>query len=56
MSNDENGHLVVDTTGIQGSHMLSSMAKANCFIVLDRDASDIEAGEMVEVQPFNELI
>ncbi len=56
MSNDENGQLVVDTTGIQGSHMLSSMAKANCFIVLDRDAGDIEVGEMVEVQPFNELI
>lgn len=56
MSNDENGLLIVNTTGIQGSHMLSSMAKANCFIVLDRDAGDIETGEMVEVQPFNELI
>lgn len=56
MSSDENGQLIVDTTGMQGSHMLSSMAKANCFIVLDRDAGDIDAGEMVEVQPFNELI
>ncbi len=56
MSNDENGQLIVNTTGIQGSHMLSSMAKANCFIVLERDAGDIEAGEIVEVQPFNELI
>ena len=56
MSSDENGQLVVDTTGIQGSHMLSSMARANCFIVLDRDAGDIEMGEMVEVQPFNDLI
>lgn len=56
MSSDENGQLIVDTTGIQGSHMLSSMAKANCFIVLEREAGDVEAGEMVEVQPFNELI
>jgi molybdopterin molybdotransferase len=56
MSNDENGQLIVNTTGIQGSHMLSSMAKANCFIVLDRDAGNTEAGEMVEVQPFNDLI
>jgi len=56
MSTDENGQLTVDTTGIQGSHMLSSMAKANCFIVLEREAGDVEAGEMVEVQPFNELI
>ncbi len=56
MSSDSNGQLIVDTTGIQGSHMLSSMAKANCFIVLTRDAGDIEEGETVEVQPFNELI
>jgi len=56
MSNDENGQLIVDTTGVQGSHMLSSMAKANCFIVLERDSGDINAGETVEVQPFNELI
>lgn len=56
MSSNEQGELVVDTTGMQGSHMLSSMALANCFIVLERDAGDIEAGEMVEVQPFNELI
>jgi len=56
MSSDENGQLIVDTTGIQGSHMLSSMAKANCFIVLEQDTGDIEAGELVEVQPFNELI
>ncbi len=56
MSSDENGQLVVDTTGMQGSHMLSSMSKANCFIVLERDAGDIEPGTMVEIQPFNELI
>lgn len=56
VSNDEKGQLVVDTTGIQGSHMLSSMSKANCFIVLERDDADIDAGSLVEVQPFNELI
>jgi len=56
MSSNENAQLIVDTTGIQGSHMLSSMAKANCFIVLERDRGDVEVGEMVEVQPFNELI
>ena len=56
MSSDENGQLIVDTTGMQGSHMLSSMAKANCFIVLERESGDIEAGELVEIQPFNELI
>ncbi|MCW8853686.1 MAG: molybdopterin molybdotransferase MoeA [Gammaproteobacteria bacterium] len=53
---DENNMLVVDTTGIQGSHMLSSMSKANCFIVLPAEAGDIEAGTEVEVQPFSDLI
>ena len=56
MSTNNEGELIVDTTGIQGSHMLSSMAKANCFIVLEQDAGNIEPGEIVEVQPFNELI
>jgi len=56
LATDENGELVVDSTGVQGSHMLSSMAKANCFIVLPRDAGNIEPGTLVEVQPFNDLI
>ena len=53
---DENNTLVVDTTGIQGSHMLSSMSKANCFIVLPADAGNIEPGTEVEVQLFSDLI
>ncbi|MFW2373959.1 MAG: molybdopterin molybdotransferase MoeA [Gammaproteobacteria bacterium] len=56
LSQDENGELIVDTTGIQGSHMLSSMSKANCFIVLAAEDGNIAAGSMVEVQPFNDLI
>ena len=56
LSSNEQGELVVDTTGIQGSHMLSSMSKANCFIVLARDDGNIEPGTLVEVQPFNDLI
>jgi molybdopterin molybdotransferase len=50
------GELIVDTTGIQGSHMLSSMAKANCFIVLPREAGNVEAGSEVDVLLFNGLI
>lgn len=56
LSQDNNGELTVDITGIQGSHMLSSMSKANCFIVLAQEDGNIEAGTMVEVQPFNDLI
>jgi len=50
------GELQVDSTGTQGSHMLTSMAKANCFIVLPRDAGNIEAGSEVDVLLFNGLI
>jgi molybdopterin molybdotransferase len=51
---DDQGNLLVDTTGMQASHVLTSMTKANCFIVLPRDAGDIEAGSMVDVMPFRE--
>lgn len=50
------GELLVDSTGTQGSHMLSSMARANCFIVLPREAGNIEAGSEVDVLLFNGLI
>jgi len=56
LSSSENGELIVDTTGIQGSHMLSAMSKANCFIVLDAESSDIEENSQVEVMLFNDLI
>ena len=56
LSSDENGELIVDTTGIQGSHMLSAMSKANCFIVLDAESGDIEENTLVEVMLFNDLI
>jgi len=50
------GTLVVKSTGIQGSHILSSMSKANCFIILPLESGDIEPGTSVEVQPFFGLI
>ena len=48
----QNGTLQVDATGMQASHILSGMSRANCFIVLEQNAGDIEAGSEVEVQPF----
>lgn len=53
---NQRGELIVDSTGIQGSHILSSMGKANCFIVLPREAGNIEAGSEVDVMLFNGLI
>jgi molybdopterin molybdotransferase len=53
---DEDGNLTVTTTGRQGSHVLSSMSRSNCFIVLPAECAGVVAGELVEVQPFAGLI
>jgi molybdopterin molybdotransferase len=53
---NEGGQLLVDATGMQDSHILSGMSRANCFIVLPREAGDIEAGVDVEVIPLRGLI
>lgn len=49
------GELVVSSTGHQGSHIFSSFSLGNCFIVLERERGNVEAGEWVEVEPFNHL-
>ncbi|HFZ8995160.1 TPA: molybdopterin molybdotransferase MoeA [Citrobacter freundii] len=49
------GELEVTTTGHQGSHIFSSFSQGNCFIVLERERGNVEAGEWVEVEPFNAL-
>jgi molybdopterin molybdotransferase len=49
------GELSVRSTGHQGSHILSSMSLANCFIVLPDEAGSLAAGEMVTVQPMQLL-
>jgi len=53
---DENGESYVKSTGNQGSHVLSSMCQANCFIILPQNSGNIEAGNFVEVQPFTGIM
>ena len=48
----KDGELQVSTTGLQDSHVLSSMSQANCFICLDQHASGAEIGEDVSVILF----
>ncbi|WP_130834531.1 molybdopterin molybdotransferase MoeA [[Erwinia] mediterraneensis] len=50
------GTLEVYSAGHQGSHVFSSFARANCFIVLERERGTVEAGEWVEIEPFNALL
>jgi molybdopterin molybdotransferase len=46
----------VQTTGDQGSGILSSMSRANCFIVLPADAGNLDAGTPVDVQLLEGLL
>jgi molybdopterin molybdotransferase len=50
------GGYSVRTTGDQGSGILSSMSRANCFIVLPADCGNVEAGATVQVQLLEGLI
>ncbi len=56
LSRNENGESVVSTTGLQGSHILTSMSLANCFIILPRDNDGVHAGDTVDIQPFHGII
>lgn len=52
LTQDEHGQLQVRTTGEQGSGILSSMSRANCFLVLPEEQGNVEAGAEVRVQLF----
>jgi len=53
---NENGEFVVSTTGSQGSGVFSSMSQSNCFIVLEQDRGNVEAGETVLIEPYSTLM
>ncbi|HWU33924.1 MAG TPA: gephyrin-like molybdotransferase Glp [Methylovorus sp.] len=53
---DADGVWKVKTTGAQGSGMLSSMSRANCFIVLDEDTGNLPANQLVKVQLLEGII
>ncbi|MDH5785275.1 MAG: molybdopterin molybdotransferase MoeA [Chromatiales bacterium] len=55
LRSSDNGELQVHTTGNQGSHILSSMSQANCFIILSAESGAVEPGEWVVVEPFEGL-
>ena len=49
----KDGVYIVNTTGLQGSNILSSLSKANCYIRLSSETNNINKGDIVEVIPFN---
>ncbi|ELM3735791.1 molybdopterin molybdotransferase MoeA [Edwardsiella piscicida] len=56
VSSNAQGELEVRSTGHQGSHVFSSFAAANAFIVLERERGAVAAGETVDVELFNPLL
>lgn len=53
---DTDGVWKVKPTGAQGSAILSSMSRANCFIVLDEPMGDLAAGAIVTVQVLEAIV
>jgi len=56
LSVNEQGENIVESTGSQGSGILSSIANANCFIVLSAEQGKVSAGDVVTVQLFDQFI
>ena len=52
---EADGSWSVSTTGLQGSHVLSSMSHANCFILLPAESTGAIEGDKVLVQPFSDF-
>lgn len=46
----------VTTSGKQESHLTTSFHDSNCFIILEQDRENVEAGEWVTVQPFDAIL
>ena len=52
LSFDAAGDAVVESTGNQSSGVLTSMSRANCYIVLPLDCGNLPIGTQVVVEPF----
>ncbi|WGE49751.1 molybdopterin molybdotransferase MoeA [Actinobacillus equuli subsp. haemolyticus] len=53
---NEQGEVAVRPVGSQGSHIFSAFYESNCFIVLEAERGNVNAGEKVTIQPFNSLL
>jgi molybdopterin molybdotransferase len=56
MQQSEDGSYRVDPVGRQGSGILTSMSRGNCFILLPEDCEGVAGGDAVTVQPFEALL
>ena len=56
LSRAADGSASVRVTGDQGSGILSSMSRANCFVVLGADVGNVDTGAEVDVQLLDGLV
>ena len=52
----DSGELIVSPTGGQGSGILTSVSRANCYVILEQNRGSVAAGEQVIIEPFDELM
>lgn len=55
LSLSDDGRWQVATTGLQDSHILASMARANCLIRLSIESTGAKQGELVDVLPLDKF-
>ncbi len=56
VSTNNDGEVCVEKTGAQGSGILTSMSRANCFIILPMESTGVAPGDTVLIQPFEGLV
>ncbi|GAA3065368.1 molybdotransferase-like divisome protein Glp [Actinokineospora globicatena] len=49
LRDEGNGEYMVQPLGLSGSHLLASLAEANCLILVDEDTTEVSVGEGVQV-------
>jgi molybdopterin molybdotransferase len=55
LTSDKNINYVT-STGSQSSGVLTSMAQANCYVILEQERGTVAEGELVKVLPFDKFI
>jgi len=52
---DDAGNIVVKPNGPQGSGVMSSVANANCYIVIPAEQGSLKKGTQVKIIPLEHL-
>ena len=53
---NEQGQLMVTSTGSQGSGVFSGMSQANCFVILEQARGNVVEGETVTIEVFADYL